>query len=208
VSPIDASAPATAGTAGSRSREDVVAAASRLFAKRGFHGTSMRDLGEELGLLGSSIYSHVRGKNELLVEVISRGAAFFNRVVDDAQRSEGAALDRLRQLVYGHVDVVIGHIDESRTFLFESRFLPEADRRKIIEMRDAYETAYRETIDAAVADGSLRPDIDPGITAIFILSVLNALIRWYRPSGDRGANQIATEMWSFIAGGIVTGEHA
>jgi AcrR family transcriptional regulator len=166
----------------------------------------MRDLGEELGLLGSSIYSHVRGKNELLVEVISRGAAFFNGVVDDAQRADGAALDRLRQLVYGHVNVVVGHIDESRTFLFESRFLPDADRQKIIEMRDAYEAAYRETIHAAVADGSLRADIDPGITAIFILSVLNALIRWYRPSGDRDANQIATEMWSFIAGGIVAGE--
>ena len=208
MSPIDASAPVAATTGGTRSREDVVAAASRLFAKRGFHGTSMRDLGEELGLLGSSIYSHVRGKNELLVEVITRGAAFFNGVVADANSSDGMAVDRLRQLVFGHVNVVVTHLDESRTFLFESRFLPEADRQRIIEMRDAYEAAYRETIQAAVDEGSLLPRIDPGITAIFILSVLNALIRWYRPSGDRDADQIANEMWSFVAHGILSGDRS
>ncbi len=206
VSAVDANAPVAAESGGNRNRDDVVTAASRLFAKRGFHGTSMRDLGEELGMLGSSIYSHVHGKNELLVEVIGRGAAFFNGVVDEASRSDGTAVDRLRQLVYGHVGVVIGHIDESRTFLFESRFLPETDRQKIVEMRDAYETAYRETIQAAIDSGSLRPDIDPGITAIFILSVLNALIRWYRPTGDQSADQIAAEMWSFVADGIVVGE--
>ena len=66
-----------------RSREDVVAAAGRLFAERGYHGTSMRDLGEELGLLGSSLYSHVGGKEELLVEVIRRGAATFQALVDE-----------------------------------------------------------------------------------------------------------------------------
>lgn len=206
MSPIDMSAAATAESGGTRSREDVVAAASRLFSKRGFHGTSMRDLGDELGLLGSSIYSHVRGKNELLVEVVGRGAAFFNAVVDEAMGSNSSAVDRLQQLVHGHVHVVVGHIDESRTFLFESRFLPASDRQKIVEMRDAYEGAYRDTIQAAVDDGSLRSDVDPGITAIFILSVLNALIRWYRPSGNRDADQIAAEMWSFIAGGILDGQ--
>ncbi len=198
-------ASAAVQTGGTRSREDVVSAAGRLFATRGFHGTSMRDLGEELGMLGSSIYSHVRGKNELLLEVIQRGAAFFNAVVDDATGSEGNAVDRLRELVFGHVRVVIGHIDESRTFLFESRFLPDADRQQIVEMRDAYESAYRQVIQAGIDDGSLAQDIDAGITAIFILSVLNALIRWYRPSGERDAEQIAAEMWSFIAGGIVIG---
>lgn len=200
---IEATASATAVSGPSRTREDVVVAAGRLFAKRGFHGTSMRDLGEELGMLGSSVYSHVRGKNELLVEVIGRGAEFFNGVVAAANDTDATAIERLRLLVFGHVNVVVGHIDEARTFLFESRFLPTEDRLKIIEMRDAYEAAYRRTIRAGIKEGSITPDIDPGITAIFILSVLNALIRWYRPSGERTADDIAAEMWTFMENGIV-----
>ena len=191
-----------AASAGNRTREDVVTAAGRLFAKRGFHGTSMRDLGDELGMLGSSIYSHVRGKDELLVEIIGRGARLFNGVVDTANEAGGPATDRLRHLVYGHVDVVVGHIDESRTFLFESRFLKTEDRLRIVEMRDAYEAVYRETIQQGIDEGSIDRSVDPGITAIFILSILNALIRWYRPSGDRAATDISAEMWSFIETGI------
>jgi AcrR family transcriptional regulator len=189
-----------------RTRDDVVAAAGRLFAQRGFHGTSMRDLGEELGMLGSSLYSHVQGKNELLVEVIGRGAEFFNGVVTEAATADGRAIDELRKLVYGHVNVVVEHIDEVRTFLFESRFLPEADRLKIVAMRDSYEAAYRSAIERAEEEGSLVRGIDAGMTAIFILSVLNALIRWYRPTGKRQPDDIALEMWAFIAGGILAGD--
>ena len=162
----------------------------------------MRDLGEELGMLGSSLYSHVQGKNELLVEVIRRGAEFFNGVVASATGGADPAIEQLRLLVFGHVAVVVGHIDEARTFLFESRFLEEADRLRIVEMRDAYEAAYRNVIQRGIEEGSIGPDVDAGITAIFILSVLNALIRWYRPSGSRGADEIAAEMWSFISNGI------
>jgi AcrR family transcriptional regulator len=205
LSPTDVHAAAPGG-AGNRTREDVVIAAGHLFAQRGFHGTSMRDLGEELGMLGSSLYSHVEGKNELLVEVIRRGADLFNDVVTQATSIDEPAIEQLRRLVFGHVAVVIGHIDESRTFLFESRFLEDKDRLQIVEMRDAYETAYRRVIQRGITEGSIADDVDAGITAIFILSVLNALIRWYRPSGSRTADQIAGEMWSFISNGILTGE--
>ena len=54
-----------------KSRTDVVAAARTLFARQGFHGTSMRDLGREVGLKGSSLYNHVGSKDELLVDVLS-----------------------------------------------------------------------------------------------------------------------------------------
>jgi len=197
----DGAAVGQSGT--TRTREDVVLAAGRLFAKRGFHGTSMRDLGEELGMLGSSLYSHVQGKNELLVEVIGRGAGMFNQVVIDAYAAGGSARDRLRRLVHGHVITVVANIDEARTFLFEARFLPAKERAQIVAMRDDYERAYRETIEAGIAEGSFTPNLDPGLTAIFVLSVLNALIRWYRPSGERSAEEIATEIGRFVASGIL-----
>jgi TetR/AcrR family transcriptional regulator, cholesterol catabolism regulator len=163
----------------------------------------MRDLGDELGMLGSSLYSHVRSKNELLIEIVGRGAGFFNAVVEEANQVDASAVGKLRRLVYGHVHVVIGHLDEARIFLFEARFLPEGDRQKIVAMRDAYEKAYRDTIRAGIGDGALAPTMDPGMTAIFILSVLNALIRWYRPSGNRTEAEIAAEMWSFVSNGIL-----
>ena len=81
---------------GVRSREDVIAAAGRLFSARGYHGTSMRDLARELGLIGSSLYSHIDSKADLLVEVVERGAHFFQESADEAMASPGDGLARLR----------------------------------------------------------------------------------------------------------------
>ena len=90
------------------SRADVVAAAGRLFGERGYHGTSMRDLGRELGLFGSSLYSHVHSKQDLLVEVIEKGAALFQSSADRALETAGGVEQQLHAFVAGHVAVLHG----------------------------------------------------------------------------------------------------
>lgn len=171
-------------------RADVVATAGRMFADKGYHGTSMRDLGKELGLLGSSLYSHIDSKEDLLVEVVDEGARLFLDSARQALQHAGTASDRLRALVSGHVDVVLGHQDVVRTYLNEARMLDEGHRSRVVESRDAYEEMFRSVIEEGVASGEFRPESDPKISAIFILSILNALERWYRPDGDLGSEGI------------------
>jgi AcrR family transcriptional regulator len=184
------------------SREDVVQAAGRLFAERGYHGTSMRDLGRELGMLGSSLYSHVEGKQQLLVEVVDRGAGFFQAAADEALASDGAASQRLRALIAGHVDVVLDHREEVRTYLSEASALDDESRQQVIEARDRYEEAFRGVLKEGAADGSFRSDVDPRLGAIFILSILNAVDRWYRDDGaiDRGA--LVDRIDAFVTNGL------
>src|SRR5690606_2631106 len=100
-------------------REDVIRAAGRLFAERGYHGTSMRDMGRALGLTGSSLYSHIASKEDLLVDVVHRGAGLFEASAREALASPGPAEERLRRLVAGHVDVVVDNLEVARTFLNE-----------------------------------------------------------------------------------------
>lgn len=183
-------------------REDVVQAAGRLFAERGYHGTSMRDLGRELGLLGSSLYSHVAGKQELLVEVVERGAALFQSSADAALAGGGSGADELRAFVAGHVGVVLDHLDEARTFLNEARSLDAPYRRRVLTARDRYEGSLRTLLAAGVADGSFRADLDVKLAGIFILSILNALDRWYQETGRIDRRSLADEICSFVAAGI------
>jgi AcrR family transcriptional regulator len=81
--------------------DDVVEAAGRLFGERGFHGTSMRDLGAELGLLGSSLYSHVGSKQELLLAVIEKGSRFFEASAVRDEAVEGSGSERVAAFVRG-----------------------------------------------------------------------------------------------------------
>ncbi len=180
------------------SRQDVIDAAGRLFAKRGYHGTSMRTLGKELGLVGSSLYSHVGSKEELLVEVVRHGAALFEASVDRARAGGGDGATQLRNLITGHLDVVLDNRDAASTYLNEASVLDADHRNQVRAERNRYEQAFREVFDLGTKDGSLPKAADPKLAAIFTLSVLNAVPRWYRPLGPLDRTDLADEIFSFV----------
>lgn len=183
-------------------RSDVIDAAGRLFAERGYHGTSMRDLGKELGLLGSSLYSHVDSKQDLLVEVVEEGARLFEASAEQAKATPGTARDRLAALVAGHVGVVLDNVNVARTFLNEARMLDTEHRERIVQARDHYEGVFRSVLADGTREGSFRSDIDPKTASIYMLSVLNALERWYDPAGPLNRDDLTEELQTFVINGI------
>lgn len=184
------------------SRETVIKAAGKLFALRGYHGTSMKDLGDELGLLKSSIYSHVSSKEDLLLEVVRRGERLFlesaRRALDTSTGENG----RLRALIRGHIEVILDHRDEASTFLNEARALDEPHRRGVVAARDRYELIFRRVIGEGVSAGEFDERVDPVMAGIFILSILNSVGRWYRPEGALDREELAERIWEFVSSGL------
>ena len=162
----------------------------------------MRDLGDDLGILGSSIYAHVGGKQELLVAVVERGAAFFEASATHALESAAQPLEILDLLISGHIEVLLDHRSEARTFLTESFFLDESERMKIIAARDAYEQVFVDTIQGALDSGEARADLDPRLAAIYILSILNAIERWYDGHGRVARDDLVADVTSFVCQGV------
>jgi AcrR family transcriptional regulator len=162
----------------------------------------MRDLARELGLIGSSLYSHIDSKEELLVEVVERGAALFQKSAEAALTVDGPATNRLKALVAGHVDVILNHRDQVRTFLYEADALEGAHRARVLAARDRYEGAFRQVLLEGKNAGLLRRTIDPTLSAIFVLSILNAVDRWYHPGGRLDRGRLVDEILVFALTGI------
>ncbi|GMQ92813.1 MAG: hypothetical protein BMS9Abin12_0290 [Acidimicrobiia bacterium] len=179
-------------------REDIVAGAGRRFATHGYHGTSMRDLGEDLGILGSSLYSHVGGKQELLVAVVERGATFFENAAADALAADCAPEEQMRGLIAAHVGVLLDHRPEARTYLTEVGFLDDSERSRVNQIRDRYEEAFRSTISEGIDQGVFRKDCDSRLAAIYILSILNALDRWYDEKGRLTRAKVIEDIYRFV----------
>lgn len=184
------------------SRDDIVAGAGRRFAAYGYHGTSMRDLGEDLGILGSSIYSHVGGKQELLVAVVERGAGFFDEAAREAQATGASPVEMMHGLIEGHIGVLLDHRPEARTYLTEVDFLDSDEQQRVDAFRDQYEEAFRTTILAGVEEGVFREDCDPRLATIYILSILNALDRWYDASGRLPRSEIVDDIYRFVVAAL------
>lgn len=183
-------------------RADVIEVAGRLFAAHGYHGTSMRDLGNELGLLGSSVYAHIGSKDELLIELIREGADHFQSLADRVLAAAAPPSEQLRALVAGHVAIVADHRDRVAVHLHEHRFLPEPHRSEAGALRDRYEGAFRTVLARGAADGSFRADLDVDLDARLILSMLNALDRWYDPDGALEVEAVAGAIWRLACEGV------
>src|SRR5436305_15254926 len=102
-------------------REELTRIAARLFAERGYHGTSLADLAEALGIQKASLYHHIETKEDLLWEVAWAGAEAFHAALDAVP--DAPAAERLRLALRGHLRVVAEQLDAATVFTREWRAL-------------------------------------------------------------------------------------
>lgn len=164
------------GTPGDR-YHDIIQAAALLFAERGYLATSMRDIAERVGLLGGSLYHHVRSKEELFVAVhdfalqhaSEQIAEVVANLVDPWERLEAACVRQLE--IQLDPDVV------AMPFLTDFRNVPQDILEKLIARRDVFERAYIELVDSLPLPGH----IDKSLYRVLLLSLINSVSVWYRP---------------------------
>src|SRR6476469_310162 len=109
-------------------REELTRIAARLFAERGYQGTSLADLAQQLGVQKPSLYHHIASKEDLLWEVAWDGAESFHAGLD-AVPADAAAAERIRLALRAHLAVVAGQLDVATVFVREWRYL-EGERRE------------------------------------------------------------------------------
>ena len=183
-------------------RAEMVQVAARLFSERGYHGTSMQDLGNELGIQRGSLYAHIGSKEDLLLDVVDDGADRFLERGREALEAGGSAAERLRALLVGHVETATQHLEASTVFLNEWRYLSPELRDHIQAKRDRYEQMVRDIIEAGIAAGEFRADADIRFAATLVLSAGNWTYTWYRPGGDLTPTEIGERFAELVTKGL------
>ena len=180
-------------------RDDLTRAAARLFAERGFHGTSMGDLADELGVQKGSLYSHTGSKQELLFQTMRAGAEAFHAALDEVPE-DGPAVERIRLALRGHLRVVSEQLDVATVFTREWRYLDEAYRDEIVAARRRYEERFRALFREGVESGELRPDLDVATAALLLLSAANWAYTWLTP--ERDTDELADRFTALLVDGM------
>ena len=133
--------PAPVGTPRARRglrREEIVTAAAGLFARRGFHGVSIDDLGAAAGMSGPGIYRHFPGKEAVLSEML---LGISGRLLEEGSRRAIEAADApsaLEALLRWHVEFALGQPDLITVHNRELENVPEAARRQIRRLQRLY----------------------------------------------------------------------
>jgi AcrR family transcriptional regulator len=180
-------------------RSELTRLAARLFAEKGYVGTSVGDLADAMGVQKGSLYAHIDSKADLLWEVANEGAAAFRDALDSVP--EGLpATERIRLALRAHLRVVSAQLDVATVFVKEWQYLEGERRERFLEERRSYEERIRDLFREGREQGELRSDLDDAVAALVFLSAANWAYTWLRPGGDTDA--LADRLFALLLDGI------
>jgi AcrR family transcriptional regulator len=187
-------------------REEVTAAALKLFCKKGFLGTSMADIADAVGLTKGGIYHHVESKEDLLRELHDE---MIRAVFDGIRTAVEPAPDprsRLVNWIRMHARVMHDYLEQISVFFRDYKHLQPASLRRLIRQRDEVQRTLAQIIRDGIACGQFRDGFDPDITALLILGTMNWFYQWYRPDGKLSLEAITRMAEELICKGVLREE--
>jgi TetR/AcrR family transcriptional regulator, cholesterol catabolism regulator len=180
-------------------RHELARTAARLFAERGYHGTSIGDLAEAMGVQKGSLYAHIDSKQDLLYEATREGAQAFHAALDSVPENLPAT-ERIRLALRAHLRVVAEQLDVATVFTREWRYLEGERALEFLSERRRYEERIRALFREGREVGGLRSDPDDGAAALLVLSAANWAYTWLRPEADTDA--LADRFFALLLDGI------
>lgn len=168
-----------------RRRPEIIAAAARVFAERGYHGTTTTDIADALRIRQGSLYYYFASREAALEAVCERGAAMFVRVAESIADEDAAPSETLERLVVAHLAPLAPGLDFVRVFVNERRYLPATSRRRLGRLSRRIEKVFQSVIEAGIADGSFRRNVDPRLAMLAILGMCNSVQSWMAKEGRR-----------------------
>ncbi|MBW1602348.1 TetR family transcriptional regulator [Streptomyces sp. JJ66] len=170
-------------------RDTLLAVAVRVFNERGYDGTSMEHLSKAAGISKSSIYHHVRGKEELLRRAVTRALDGLFGILDEPGARDGRAIDRLEHVARRTAEVLMAELPYVTLLLRVHG--NTATERWALERRREFDQRVAELLKRAAAEGDLRADVDARLATRLLFGMVNSIVEWYRPQRADSSEEVA-----------------
>lgn len=180
----------------------ILQTAAAIFADKGYHDTSIRDISRATGVSLSGLYYYFRSKEELLYLIQDH---CFSTVLEEARQvleRETDAQARLHIFIENHLRYFVNNMKEMKVLSHEARSL-SGDYRRLV---NAKKRAYTELCVQILSD--LAPEghaIDPRLAAMSLFGMMNWIYNWYKPGRDVPVAELANTMSQLFTQGYLHG---
>lgn len=181
-------------------RGAIVARAAELFARQGYHATSMNQLAEASGLSKATLYHYYRDKDALLVHIadghVSRLQALVADVAALRLKPQAQFRELVRRIVEEYADAQHAH----RVLTEDVKFLPPADRQRILDKEREVVAGFSAAVVA------LRPELKDAALAtpmtMLLFGMINWMFTWMKPEGALDYDALAPMVADLFLGGL------
>ncbi len=194
-------APAEGRQRGPQTQEEIRRAAVRLFARLGYHATSMRTIGAAAGIRPAAIYHWYENKEAILIELQDDFMTQLEERVDAAVARQQRPALRLAAAVREHV--VFHGCHQRWAFATDSeiRALSDEARDALVAKRDAYQARFTEMIRDGIRDKDLSIP-EARVATYAILLQCTGVDLWFDPEGPLSLEEVAELHVELVLGSL------
>ncbi|GAA0708699.1 TetR/AcrR family transcriptional regulator [Dactylosporangium roseum] len=184
-------------------RETILDSAAALFARKGVAATTVRQIADDVGILSGSLYHHFDSKEAMVDEILSSFLRDLNDRYTKVLAQKTDARVRLHDLVMASLEVVEAHPHAAEIYQNDLNYLLGIERFSYLrnagrQVQDAWLTV----IDAGVAEGVFRGDLDSKIVYRLMREAIWLSVRWFKPSRAYPIAKLAGDATSLFLDGL------
>lgn len=179
--------------------ESILRTAAQIFAEKGYHQASIRDIARATGVSLSGLYYYFNSKEELLFLIQDHA---FGTLLGNLERLLDGVTEphrRLRMLMENHLRYFIANKNEMKVLSHEAEALSGDFQRRVNAKKRRLTEIAMEIL------GELRPegDIDPRVATFAMFGMMNWLYNWHRPERDVSLDKIVDDMYRIFVEGFL-----
>ena len=184
-------------------KASILMQARGLFWKKGYSGTTVKNIATACHCLPGNIYNYFPSKEALLYEVILEEV---NVLINSAKAllddNETGPVEQLRALITRHVSITLREV-KTADVLFETelRHLPKAKQKEIIELRKEFELILQQVIQRGV-DAGVFIECDVQLVSFHIIAMVVRTRLWFSPRGRMSVDAVADTIFDLALHGI------
>lgn len=184
-------------------RDEILATAAELFASKGIKATTVREIGDAVGVQSGSLYYHFDSKDAMAREILTDFLTAIQKRYAAALSGAGDATDGLRQLIAASVR--LAHEKPHATAIYQNEIHYLRENPKFADILAAgadVQQAWLDLITRGVAEGSFRSDVSPRVFHRLVRDAVWLSGRYHRSADERATGQLAADITAIFLDGF------
>jgi TetR/AcrR family transcriptional regulator, cholesterol catabolism regulator len=182
-------------------KETILQKATQLFRQKGYNATSMRHLGEAVGVEAASLYNHIESKAELLKEICFGVAEDFTEQLNSVDNSTDSQAIKVEKIIRFHIGMMLERFEAVYVSNRDWKHLKEPHLTIFLQQRRNYEKRFATIIETGVAQNEFRK-IHPHIAVLTILSAVRGIEFWQKNKRGLNAADMENDLVQILINGL------
>jgi AcrR family transcriptional regulator len=182
--------------------EEIYRVIARLFAYRGYHSTSMREIARELGMNQSSLYHYFTSKQDILFTLMNDAMDDVLAILEETSSMDLLPEDKLNRVLGFYTQYYAGDQERLILLINEMNSLDEEYRSILVGKQKQYVQLIKSILNELAEQGKIK-QIDPAIATFAFFGMVHYTTKWYHKGGPVSLDQLANSFVEIFTKGIL-----